>query len=448
MISFIDKIASWIFGAGTYQKYLDNYVGKNSTLLFIIQCVSIGLVFISNFILVKVAGTDTYGAYVYFFNLIYLLVSFCLLGFDTLLVQKTAIYNESKKFPELKGILVFALAGIIFSSFIVAMLFQVILNFSAASDLPGDINWFTIAFISLLMLSITTLVQTVLQGMRKIVWSQVAEKIFRPLILTIVVTSFYFFRSGITFYTLTWINVFAIGIAMLIALNFLLKIIPRRLNGIIAVYDLPLWIKSSLAFFVADILYNVNSRVTIFLLGIFQSKHNVGIFNIALRISEVIGFALVIVNFVLSPVIARLHANGKGKTLQKIITGSAKAVLVIGGTLTIAIILFSKPILLLFGSDFVAGQQALIVLSLGQFANIFCGSVGLLLLMTGNQKYSIYSLAGGTTVNILLNLLLTPGYGINGAAIASACSLIIWNVMMYYFVRKKINICPTAFGFL
>lgn len=448
MISFIAKIISKIFWTTNYQKYFDNYFARNSTLLFIIQCLSIVLVFFSNYILVKVAGTNNYGAYVYLFNLVYLLVSFCLLGLDTLLLQKTAIYNESKKYPELKGILLYAFLSILVSSIIIGMLFKMISNFSGDSNVILKINWFAFASLSLFMLSITTLSQAVLQGMKKIIWSQVADKIFRPLILISVLIIFYYAKNEINLNVLIWVNVLSIGIATAIAAGLLRKLIIAKLKDIIPVFDLKIWINASLSFFIADILSNVNSRVTIFLLGVFHSKHNVGIFNIALRLSESVSFALVIINFVLSPVIAKLYANKKIKKLQKIITQSARVVLLIGLGLTLGIIFFRKKILLIFGLDFLAGQHALIVLCLGQLINIFCGSVGLLLLMTGNQKFSIYSLAGGITFNILLNLLLTPKYGIDGAAIASTSSLIIWNAMMYYFVRKKLNICPTAFGFM
>ncbi|MBK5270180.1 MAG: polysaccharide biosynthesis C-terminal domain-containing protein, partial [Bacteroidia bacterium] len=96
--------------------------------------------------------------------------------------------------------------------------------------------------------------------------------------------------------------------------------------------------------------------------------------------------------------------------------------------------------------EFLDGQQALLILCGGQLINILSGSVGLLLMMTGNQRFSIYSLAISTIFNIIFNIILVPPYGIVGASIASAGSLVIWNFLMYFFVRRKINIRPTAFG--
>ncbi|MEO8111248.1 MAG: polysaccharide biosynthesis C-terminal domain-containing protein, partial [Ginsengibacter sp.] len=448
VISLFEKILSAIFGTVYYQKYFNNYIARNSTFLFFMHCFGIALVFFSNYILVKAAGVNNYGSYVYLFNLVYLLVSFCVLGFDTLLVKKTAIYVDAKKYPEFKGLLFFAFRVILISSIAVALLFNVISNFSKAAGVVGKINWFAFAFISLFMLAATALTQVVLQGMRKIVWSQLGEKIFRPLILIILVLLFYFLQKSVSLEKILWINVSSIAVTMLIALIVCGKTLGGRLKKIIPVYHFKDWITASATFFIADVLYNCNSRISIFLLGLFQNEKNIGVFNITLRISEVISFSLVIVNFVLSPVIAKLYANGDTERLQQLVTRCARVTLAIGSLLTVGILFFRREILLLFGDNFLLGQQALIILCIGQLVNVISGSVGLLLLMTGNQRFSIYSLAAGITINLVLNLLLTPIYGITGAAIAATASLVVWNVMTYFFVRTKLNIRPTAFGFL
>jgi O-antigen/teichoic acid export membrane protein len=227
-----------------------------------------------------------------------------------------------------------------------------------------------------------------------------------------------------------------------------IKVLGKKLKSITPNYNLKDWMTASLTFFVADLFYNFNSRISIFLLGIFHSKENVAIFNIALRVSEVISIALVIVNFVISPIIAKLYASGKIAKLQILITRSARVIVLIGVLLSLFLIVFSGKILLFFGVDFLVGRPALLILCIGQLINILCGSVGLLLLMTGNQRFSIYSLAVGTAINVVLNIVLTPKLGITGAAIASTGSLIVWNLMMYYFVRQKLYIRPTAFGIL
>ena len=87
---------------------------------------------------------------------------------------------------------------------------------------------------------------------------------------------------------------------------------------------------------------------------------------------------------------------------------------------------------------------ALIILCFGQVVNIVCGSVGMILLMTGHQRYSILSVIAAVLLNAGLNLLLIPSYGLTGTAIATAGSMAAWNFIMYIFVLKKTRINPFA----
>ena len=70
--------------------------------------------------------------------------------------------------------------------------------------------------------------------------------------------------------------------------------------------------------------------------------------------------------------------------------------------------------------------------------------------MTGHQVIYMKVLFLGAIINILLNYFLIPEgnplsefgiVGINGAAVASFCSIVFWNLTMVYFVKKE-------FGFL
>jgi len=49
-------------------------------------------------------------------------------------------------------------------------------------------------------------------------------------------------------------------------------------------------------------------------------------------------------------------------------------------------------------------------------------------------------------INICLDLILIPRYGILGAATATAVALVCWNLGMVWYTRKKIGIKVTLFG--
>ena len=100
----------------------------------------------------------------------------------------------------------------------------------------------------------------------------------------------------------------------------------------------------------------------------------------------------------------------------------------------------------LFGQEFVSGSPALIILSGAQLVNAAAGSVGLTLMMTGHERSTAYGLFVSAVVNVVLNAVLIPQFGVVGAAVATATSTILWNVLLIIEVYRKLGIDSTAFG--
>lgn len=419
---------------------------KNSIRLFFLHGFSLAIGFFSNYILVKLSGVSVYGSYVYIFNFLYLLAGFCIFGMDTLLVKKVSVYDNGREYQKLKAIIFFAIRVAIMGSIFVSLVSVIVIKLTGASNNFGNINWFALALSSLLMISISLISQSSLQGLKKIFLSQVSDKLLRPLLAILSLLLLFSLRKKVSLEEMVWINVAAIGIAMLASVFFLKKIIWSKIKSIKPKYDIRDWGSSALTFFIIGFFYVLNSRVNIFFIGLLKGNDEVAVYNIILKISESTGFGLMIINFVLAPLIAKLFSNGELVQLQKLMTRSAQVILFITVPVILIILIFRENILLLFGKEFLNGQSPLLILCAGQLINILFGSVGLLLMMTGNQRYSIYSLVVSTSFNIVLNVSLVPQYGVMGASIANAVSLLIWNCLMYLFVRRKIKIRPTAFG--
>jgi O-antigen/teichoic acid export membrane protein len=104
------------------------------------------------------------------------------------------------------------------------------------------------------------------------------------------------------------------------------------------------------------------------------------------------------------------------------------------------LIIFNQWFLSLFGEEFKTGSIALIILCFIHLINSAVGSVGIIMQMTGKQKQYQYIAIISLGINLLLNFILIPQYGINGAAIATAISLSLWNVSGCIYLKRKENI--------
>ncbi|MCH8332255.1 MAG: polysaccharide biosynthesis C-terminal domain-containing protein [Bacteroidetes bacterium] len=191
----------------------------------------------------------------------------------------------------------------------------------------------------------------------------------------------------------------------------------------------------------------MNAKADVLMLGMLSDVDSVGVYSIALRLSEMIAFFLFAFNVIMAPMISEYYSKGQTDKLQGLMRVNARILLFLSIPVIVILILFGPFILSLFGSGFTSGDGALSILVGGQFINIMAGSVGYLLLMTKNERLSVISMGTSTLINIILNAILIPLWNIEGAAIATAVSVIIWNVMMLYYAKTKLGINPTAFSF-
>src|SRR5690606_34336238 len=102
----------------------------------------------------------------------------------------------------------------------------------------------------------------------------------------------------------------------------------------------------------------------------------------------------------------------------------------------------------LFGERFLEGDVVLLALSVSHVANTMLGAglVGFLLTMTGYQTTAAIVVAGSTVLNIALNALLIPRFGILGAAVATSIAQIAMTIAKLLCVRSYLNISGTVFS--
>ena len=162
---------------------------------------------------------------------------------------------------------------------------------------------------------------------------------------------------------------------------------------------------------------------------------DVGIYMSAVRIAAFVAFPLLAINAIFGPMIAKLDTQGDRKTLQMLYARSAWWSAFLGLSIAAVLWLTGRWILAIFGPAFVAGHVALVILVAGQATNSCTGSSGLVLGMTGRAGWRLANAALAATLNVGLNLLLIPLWGLAGAATASAISLAVLNVVQLMEVR-------------
>ena len=170
--------------------------------------------------------------------------------------------------------------------------------------------------------------------------------------------------------------------------------------------------------------------------GIATSSAQIGIYHTAFKLSMFATIGLMAVKSIASPKFAELYQRNDIKILEKVTQQSTKLIFWTTLPLVIIFILFSEKLMLLFGEEFRLGVFSFIILSLGRVVVSFSGAAGNLLQMCGKQVIFMNVAIIGSVINIILNFSLIPIYGINGSAISTMISLVAFNLLLVYFVKR------------
>jgi len=162
-----------------------------------------------------------------------------------------------------------------------------------------------------------------------------------------------------------------------------------------------------------------------FMLGIFSPGEDIGIYRVAFKIAALSAFSLDAVGSIAAAQFAAAKED-EGE-LRSIVIHSSRLIFWAASPIILVSFIFSSFVLNIFGADFIRGLVCLRILILAQVVNVACGLVGVLLNICGGQKPYRNAMVLASALNIVLDLWLIPRYGITGAAVATAISIVAGN---------------------
>ncbi|QNK76817.1 flippase [Winogradskyella sp. PAMC22761] len=177
----------------------------------------------------------------------------------------------------------------------------------------------------------------------------------------------------------------------------------------------------------------------IIIISFYNTTADIGVYDSALKLATLSGIFLMAINSIATPKFVEYYTKNDIEGLKETVQKSTKLIFYTTTPLLFVLVFFSEEILGYFGNEFVAGSFALIVLCLSRFINAISGSVGYIMQMTDQQRVYQNVIIISFVINLILNLILIPIYGINGAAVASSIAMIFWNVVLVVIIKKKLG---------
>lgn len=191
--------------------------------------------------------------------------------------------------------------------------------------------------------------------------------------------------------------------------------------------------------FGASLMADINLRVDTLMLGVFLGDREVGIYAFAAMLVEGLGNVALVLRTLVNPSLTRLLATGDGAAIRRLVTRVQIAAWPFLAVVFLAAWQWYQPaVRVVIGTgDLEQGLAALLILIAMMAPYLTYSTFEEVLMLAGHAgTQSVFQLTV-TLANALLNLLLIPPLGIEGAAIATGLASLFACLLLIAMVRHR-----------
>lgn len=164
------------------------------------------------------------------------------------------------------------------------------------------------------------------------------------------------------------------------------------------------------------------------LLGALTNQRHVGSYNVATRLVMLAVFVMAPINAAFTPHMAHLLHRGEREEAARAYGTASRWILGLSMPAFVVLVVFPHQLLTYFGKGYAAAAAVTVILAFGQLVSAAAGPCGTVLNMSGRVGLNMVDNVAVLVLNVVLNLVLIPRYGIVGAAVAWSASLVAVNI--------------------
>jgi O-antigen/teichoic acid export membrane protein len=384
--------------------------------------------FFTNVLITRTLGAEQYGLFVLATRVMDMLLPAAVFGFNVTIVRNLSFYQAQRDDSMVKGIVFFSIKTVfiiaVFCAFAGLMLSDFIAN--QIFERPDLGKYIRILMPAIPLFALTTVFISTLNGLKRIKLTVLISSIFSP--------AFMFLSAGVVAYfhlhlvgMIQMVVVAALGGFILSSFFLHRKYLSRTKQITSKVNKREMWSYATPLFF-NQMLNNMLKIAPIFLLGIFLSNREIGLFNVGYKIALLVSFSLGAFHLIFAPVMSGFFAKNDKAMVGRLYKTITKWIFSLSLVVLFIIILYSKTLLGIFGAEFSSGVNILLILSAGEFINATVGQAGNLIIVSGRPRLALINSIAASILVITLSLFLIPPYGSTGAAIAVAVSVSLINI--------------------
>ena len=412
-----------------------------------VRVVAVGLEFACLLVLARLLPSETYGVYVLMMSCVAIGAVPATLGFDRLVVREAAAALASRGWSSLKALLQGAMRATIAGSAAVSVVLIAISTWILAPEDSQLALAMLLAAVLVPIVAFVRLRQATLQGLGHVVVGQLPEAIVQPATLVLLTLAAAIVVQGPRTPVFPFgLQVAAAAAALAFGAVLLRRRRPRELLAAAPNGQARKWLGTGLAFMWLVAMSSLHANVDTILVGALAGPTEAGVYRVASQLAMFVGLPLTAVSMAMAPMISALHATGRHDELRRRLAGAARGVIACAAPVALVVVLLGPTVLAAFGTGFARGYEPAMILTGAYLFHSAMATSSYVLFMTGHEKVATFAFAAGVVFNVTGNLLLTPSYGILGAAIATAISVCVVSTTCAVMAWRLVGINATVFS--
>jgi O-antigen/teichoic acid export membrane protein len=187
-------------------------------------------------------------------------------------------------------------------------------------------------------------------------------------------------------------------------------------------------------------------RIDIVLVAILRGPAEAAIYTAATRFLVAGQFANVAIMNAAQPRFTEMFAQGDRPAANRVYQATTAWLILLTWPLYLLAVIFGPEVLTVFGHSYRAGASVVVILGLTMLLQTACGQVDMVLVTAGRSSWSLANGLLAVVVNVGLDVLLIPRYGITGAAIGWSAAIVVANLVPLVQLAMTVRLHPFGRG--
>lgn len=426
-------------------------IAKGTGIVFSGLIVGALLDFICRLLIARSFTQYEYGLFSLGFALVNVFALISLLGLQQGATRQIAYYRGKNDLSKIRSVTFSSIQIVLLASISSSIVLFITSNFLSTNVFHNAVSSALIRILSLSIpfFALTAILTSIFRGFGQVTQQAYFQNMLRR-------TLFLLFLLPIIFFHLPFLNaIYAFTASSMITCTVLVIYtiskypLPKKEGSNVTAPVRKELLSLSIPLLAATILRTIISWTDTLMLGYFRTPEVVGLYNGASPLAQLIPFTLVSMGFIYVPIASQLYSRSQMPEMRRIYKILTKWIFSVSFPIFLILFLFPETVLdSFFGTNYIRAGLALRILAVGFMFHSFVGMNGLSLTVIGKSRLVMYGSLIGASGNVILNIVLIPRWGIEGAAIASATSYMLFNIFNSVALFRHAHIHPFTYNYI